>query len=389
MTLNRLSWLRPSSTFLNSAALSSDARWVLFRAGQPLVDSETHALVKLPTTDLAHLIGPSPVFGQTQNDGEVGPTGTKPLAASRLRGPAVVFLGWREPDNAVTEYKHPQTAADLPGTPFFAIALDGVPDSDVDALLQRPDGTQRRFVDARSAGARLDAWDTTLFAVARSMLDWNARMKFCPSCGYKSHSIWGGWRRCCSTQLPWVDRTGHESCPTLKGLHNTEFPRTDPVVIVATTSQDGEQILLGRNKKYSVPYYSLIAGFMEPGESAADAGARELWEEAGVRALQVREIATQPWPHPSNLMIGCRATADATQIPRTDIDDELAEARWFSRAEVLAVLQHPRGTNARGREARPSEIVHGGADDPDPAFLLPPTSAISGVLISNWAHGKE
>lgn len=108
-------------------------------------------------------------------------------------------------------------------------------------------------------------------------------------------------------------------------------------------------------------------------------------------------------------MIGCRATADSSQPARTDIDDELAgtfspptftsrlltgaawiEARWFTRAEVLEVLQHPRGTNAKGREARPSDVAASASDGlRDAPFLLPSPSAISGVLISNWAYQKE
>lgn len=174
MSLNRLSWLRPSSSFLNSAATSPDARWVLFRSGQPLIDGAT--LVQVTTPDIAHLLDPTPVFGQTQHDGEVGPEGFKPLAASRLRGPCVVFLGWREPEplRPASEYKRPLTGADLPGTPYFALALDDVPEEEVARLVGH-----WTFAEARSAGASMDAWDTALLAVARSMLDWNARMKVC------------------------------------------------------------------------------------------------------------------------------------------------------------------------------------------------------------------
>ncbi|EJD43846.1 hypothetical protein AURDEDRAFT_88728 [Auricularia subglabra TFB-10046 SS5] len=380
--LNRLSWLRPSSTFLNSAAESDEARWVVLCHGQPLVDSSTNTLALLPTSALRHLLGPRPFFGQTQNIEDVGDAKIKALAASRLRGPPVVFLGWRETDPEAT-YRHPSVAADLPGTPFFAVEF-GSPNHEVSGILPNS-----RFINARKASASFDEFENVLFSTASSILDWNSRMKFCPSCGHPSHSIWGGWRRCCSTQLPWARSAGEKPCPSMQGLHNTEFPRTDPVVIVAVTSLDGERILLGRNKKYSTPYYSLIAGFMEPGESAEQAAARELWEEAGVRADSVRVAQTQPWPHPANLMLGCRASADASQQPRTDIDDELADAKWFSREEVLAVLAHPRGTNVLGRDARPDDVADPANDSDDPPFYLPGTSAVSGRLISDWAYRRE
>ncbi|KAG9126797.1 nucleolar DEAD-box protein required for synthesis of 60S ribosomal subunit [Ceratobasidium sp. 392] len=141
-----------------------------------------------------------------------------------------------------------------------------------------------------------------------------------------------------------------------------------------------------------------FAGFLEPGESFEDAVKREIWEESGVRVHAVRYHSGQPWPYPANLMIGCYATADSSQPIRTDLDNELEDARWFTREEVLAVLDHPEGTNIRRREYKnfdeaqdQSTKAAAAESDPQassgiPAFRVPPKSAIAGVLISQWAR---
>ncbi|KAG8734144.1 NADH pyrophosphatase [Ceratobasidium sp. 423] len=174
------------------------------------------------------------------------------------------------------------------------------------------------------------------------------------------------------------------------------------VVITAVLDETGDRILLGRNKKFPSAFYSTLAGFLEPGESFEDAVKREIWEESGVRVHAVRYHSGQPWPYPANLMIGCYASADSSQTIRTDLDNELEDARWFTREEVLSVLAHPDGTNIRRREYKnfdeaqdqsTKSVTAAGPIDPQPpkdqpSFRVPPQSAIAGVLISQWAKGE-
>ena len=119
------------------------------------------------------------------------------------------------------------------------------------------------------------------------------------------------------------------------------FPRTDPVVIMLAI--DGERCLLGRSGRFAANSWSCLAGFVEPGETIEEAVRREVREEAGVVVGNVKYFRSQPWPFPSSLMIGCHARAISREI--TVDRNELEDARWFSRAEVAAMLvgRHPHG----------------------------------------------
>jgi NAD+ diphosphatase len=169
---------------------------------------------------------------------------------------------------------------------------------------------------------------------AKSMLDWHRRHGFCANCGHASRSISSGWQRMC------------DACGT------RHFPRVDPVVIMLTV--DGERCLLGRQRQFAPGMYSALAGFVEPGETVEDAVRREVLEEAGLKCAEVVYFASQPWPFPSSMMIGCFARASDTEIV---VDHtELEDARWFSRAEVAAMLD---GTHASGLSApKPFAIAH-------------------------------
>lgn len=157
-------------------------------------------------------------------------------------------------------------------------------------------------------------------AEAKAMLHWHARHRFCSNCGAPSTLAEGGWRR---------------DCPTCKTTH---FPRTDPVVIMLAI--DGERCLLGRQTRFAKGMWSCLAGFVEPGETIEEAVRRETREEAGITCGRVRYFATQPWPFPMSLMIGCHAEALTTDIV---VDSELEDARWFDREEAALMLlrRHP------------------------------------------------
>lgn len=156
--------------------------------------------------------------------------------------------------------------------------------------------------------------DLAIYGGARSLVDWHARHRFCARCGASTTPAKGGWQR---------------NCPTCEAQH---FPRTDPVTIMLV-EHDG-RLLLGRQPRFPPRIFSALAGFVEPGETIEEAVQREVLEEAGVRVRDVRYIASQPWPFPSQLMIGCHSIADD---PELVIDTtELEEARWFTRAELEA-----------------------------------------------------
>jgi NAD+ diphosphatase len=178
-------------------------------------------------------------------------------------------------------------------------------------------------------------------AQARSLANWHARHGFCANCGTPTTMSAGGYRR---------------DCPACKTQH---FPRTDPVVIMLAidASTGTERALLGRQPQFPPGMYSCLAGFLEPGETIEDAVRRETAEESGIRVGRVRYHASQPWPFPASLMIGCHAEAISTDIVRDET--ELEDCRWFTRDEVRAMIAgtHPDGLKAPTRMAIANHIV--------------------------------
>jgi NAD+ diphosphatase len=204
------------------------------------------------------------------------------------------------------------------GAPRFAIALDAAA---IAVLQAREDLT---VTDLRSIAVRglLDTDHLPPLAEGKALLGWHARHRFCPNCGAPTQPVEAGWRRDCA------------NCVT------QHFPRTDPVAIMLAI--DGERCLLGRSHRFQAGAWSCLAGFIEPGETIEDAVRREVHEEAGIVCGRVDYFASQPWPFPSSLMIGCHAQALTREIiiDRT----ELADARWFEREEVALMLAraHPK-----------------------------------------------
>lgn len=196
-------------------------------------------------------------------------------------------------------------------------------------------GERGEFQDLRLIGGLLPGDEAGLLAYARAMVLWHQRHRFCGSCGAPTQPTSAGHVLACS----------NGSCGA------EQFPRIDPAVIVLVT--DGERALLGRQASWPPGRYSTIAGFVEPGESLEDAVVREVLEETGIRSTDIEYHSSQPWPFPSSLMIGFTARAASTVVGLND--DELEDARWFSRAE----------------------IAHG-----QPA--LPPPQSISFRLIEDW-----
>ncbi len=226
------------------------------------------------------------------------------------------------------------------GRPSFAISLDPAA---IEPLKSRGD---LLVIDLRSIAVQGLVAPEHLppLAEGKALLGWHARHRFCANCGNPTNVGESGWRR---------------DCPSCKAQH---FPRTDPVVIMLAV--DGERCLLGRQARFGVGMWSCLAGFVEPGETIEDAVRRETFEEAGIKCGEVQYFATQPWPFPMSLMIGCHARALSSQI--TVDTNELEDARWFSREDAAAMLMR-RHTDG---------------------FSTPPPVAIAYHIIRAWVEGN-
>lgn len=199
---------------------------------------------------------------------------------------------------------------------------------------QHPDLPQGQvFCELRSVMARLSARDAELIATAKSLMDWHRTHRFCSACGHESTMTMAGWQR---------------DCPSCDRKH---FPRTDPVVIMLITH--GNSVLLGRSPHWPEGMYSLLAGFIEPGETIEAAVRREVFEEAGVRVGEVEYLSCQPWPYPSSLMFGCRGEALNTDITIDPV--EIEHALWVTREEMLDLFA---GTHPVIKPARIGAIAH-------------------------------
>lgn len=192
-----------------------------------------------------------------------------------------------------------------------------------------------RFEDLRLVASLLPIDEAGLLGYARAILSWRRRHQFCGTCGAKTVST----------------RSGHVLVCSDPACRHEQFPRIDPAIIVLIS--DGERALLGRQASWPVGRYSTIAGFVEPGESLEDAVAREVFEETGVEVARIEYHSSQPWPFPSSLMLGFTAHAVTTEVRLHD--QELEDARWFSRADIASDLA-----------------------------VLPPRQSISFRLIEHW-----
>lgn len=194
---------------------------------------------------------------------------------------------------------------------------------------------EETWLGLRDVGGRLGDVETELLIEALALAGWLRDAPFCPSCGGGTELRQAGWSRRCLA-------CGRE-----------HFPRTDPAVIVAVESRDGERLLLGANANWGGRMYSCFAGFTEAGESLEATVHREIEEEAGVRLHALRYVASQPWPFPRSLMLGFRAVVDDEAAARPD-GQEIIDVRWFTRAEIGSSLdgEGPVGLPGRASIAR-------------------------------------
>lgn len=235
--------------------------------------------------------------------------------------------------------------ADLRKAVLLGMAPDGpvvaAPTSiDIEALPETIKAIDHRSVYVQGL---IDEAALGAMAQGASLLTWHANYGFCNKCGQQSEMRAGGYKRVCT------------SCAT------EHFPRTDPVAIMLAVSRD--RCVMGRGAHFAPGMYSALAGFIEPGETIENAVRRETFEEAGIRLGRVVYHASQPWPFPYSLMIGCFGEALNEEIS-PDIA-ELEDCRWFDRTEVLAML-----------------------DKTHPTLIVPPPGAIAHHLIRAWAEAN-
>ncbi|MEM7730229.1 MAG: NAD(+) diphosphatase [Pseudomonadota bacterium] len=268
-------------------------------------------------------------------------------ALARLRGhPKATALllhkGQVASDGPALLRAAPQAVSDLPladpGLIFLGLEGDGDP---VFAASLRSDDRlpPDALLDLRLQGGRLAPDALALAGRARSIFDWHRTHPFCAQCGHATESAEGGAKRICP------------ACGT------EHFPRVNPVVIFLIEHEDA--VLLGRGPGWPPGFYSALAGFVSPGETIEEAATREGMEEVGATLSNHRYMFCQPWPFPSQLMIGLFSQA-ADRTVKVD-PKELEDARWFTRAEVEAVF-----------------------DKTGEAFMRPPRTTIAHQLLRAW-----
>jgi NAD+ diphosphatase len=241
----------------------------------------------------------------------------QPFLFGPERGAGPLEAGFLRPGLA-----EPLAAADAPcvllglenNCAYFALDISAARDPANEGPLAGL-GHFREMRAAAMSGALPDK-DIAVLGQAKAMIDWHQRHGFCPRCGAPTILSDAGYRRRC------------DAC------NADHFPRTDPVVIMLATHDDA--CLVGRGKQFPQGMFSALAGFVEPGETIEEAVRRELHEEAGVKVGAVTYHATQPWPFPSSLMIGCFAQAENRDIVVDN--NELAEAFWLEKTKLRALL---------------------------------------------------
>lgn len=215
------------------------------------------------------------------------------IAELAEEGAEFIFLGFRD------------------NVPFFSVDLSHVDEPDAHPALTG----KGEFADIRDVSLFMPREEGGMLAYARAIAHWHSTHRFCGRCGSPTE----------------VREAGHVRQCTNPDCNAQHFPRTDPAVIMLV--HRGDRVILGRKKGWPEGRYSILAGFVEPGETLEGAVIREVMEEVGVPVASVRYHSSQPWPFPANLMLGYFAEAQSETL--RICDDELEDARWFTRAELM------------------------------------------------------
>jgi NAD+ diphosphatase len=269
-------------------------------------------LLATPTTRVLELHGDRVALQEEAGSREGRPTGGEGREGRQGRARSVeVRLSLRAPQPGDGDRLALFLGVDERDTAYVAVVLD--PPEEADGP-----GSDDGLRTLRQVGAHLEALDATLFTTSLALANWHRAHPFCPRCGAPTEPAQGGWLRRCTAE-------GSE-----------HYPRTDVAVIMSVVDQD-DRLLLARGAGWGEGRFSVLAGFLEPGESLPVAVAREVREEVGLEVTDVEYLGDQPWPFPTSLMVGF--TARAVGVDLALQDSEIAEARWFTREELLAAVE--------------------------------------------------
>jgi len=297
--LDRAGEIRSDAEALATAMQDPAARAVLFWRGKALVSpARPAALVRLP---IDH-----PVLGESRVD---------PILLGREDGAA--RFAYDISDWVPDDFDPDQLGGFLDPSEQSHPALEG----------------GQVFAELRRVMTWLTPRDAELAATGKAIFGWHANHRFCAKCGAASEITQGGWQRTCGT------------------CNASHFPRTDPVVIMLITYENS--VLLGRSPGWPEGMYSLLAGFVEPGETLEAAVRREVFEEAGVQVGRVNYLSSQPWPFPASLMFGCEGVALTRDITIDPV--EIEDALWVTREELMEISA---GTHPTILPARKGAIAH-------------------------------
>ncbi|KPI35197.1 putative NADH pyrophosphatase [Cyphellophora attinorum] len=311
----RLSFLRLQHAQLDKALTSRTAKILTFDELNPLRGSDGR-LAFLKYEDVSDSIGRPYEKDEKARIADFDPS---------AHHPTLIFLGLDLTSSGDRFGEHS-------GVPYFALDISG---GHYEALRSSVTAQGLKYAPTR-VDLTLPHEQSAIYSHARSLLDWNARNRFCSSCGGRTMSTHGGAKVVCPPADNGVPRK--RACPTRVGLHNHQFPRTDPTVVIAPISADAKRILLGRGKRWPENYFSCLSGFVEPGESLETATRREAYEETGVKIDRVQLHSSQPWPYPSTMLIGAMGQCVEGGEDITYPETELEEAKWFELAEVEHAL---------------------------------------------------
>ncbi|GMM38580.1 NAD(+) diphosphatase [Saccharomycopsis crataegensis] len=393
-TINRVSFLREDAEFIIQAINFENTNILFLKDNYPLVE---------PLEEKA----PSPVPQLLKFKAGADKTIHEYLIKWSLLNkdqsydlrffPNIVFLGLMEPENdsdKAMEYKDGKYS----GIPCFMIDVSESTTKfaptfvekngddyklDLFKVLQQ---TSYKFdiLNNRSQILQMKNHESSLLAYGKMFLDWLGKQNFCPQCASPIIKIQAGTKLKCTSKL--ISSTTDEKTGKVKNIYecgsknlsvsNIQFPRTDPVCIIAVVNLQHNKILLGNGLRFPNPkFYTCIAGFMEPGESIETCCSREIWEETGVHCSKVMVLHSQPWPFPANLMIGCIGVVEfngKNELVDLGNDPELRDAKWFDFEEVKEAL---------------AKQESGGVDNNYP-LVLPPKNAISHVLIDTVVNKR-
>ena len=296
--LERKIYKRSDADFLENTVLKKESRLLLFWKGMPMVDKQTNPVFLIPEKVLVDTLGTRVFLGSCDGidyfAGDITRENT-PLTVNVLENRLF------DP----SQYHHP----DFPEYYFKGLRM-------LLPYLQ-------------------ESLLAELLAIGKALLGWHYTHRYCSFCGHPSDIKNGGWSRI---------------CPACKSEH---FPRCDPVVIMLILRQN--KVLLGRSYHWPQGMHSLLAGFMEPGESIESAVVREVYEEAEILVENVSYLSSQPWPFPTSLMIGCRGEARNDTI--NPQKNEIENAIWLEREEVMDIYDGSRTDISLPRKGSIAEFL--------------------------------